>query len=205
MPSKRLVIAIDCDDVLIATARHIIDDYNRKYGTRLNLGHMYKPASIETWGTDEDDVAIERVNEFLRSDEHARLAPDPKAVIAIKQLALQHELHLITGRVNFLEAVTKNMLEEYFKDCFQSVEHTNYVIPSTSKAIRRSKGDVCIAIGADILIDDHLEHANNALATKLKKVIVFGNYPWNQQEQLPEGMVRCVDWTAVIEEIDSGR
>lgn len=205
MLGERLVIAVDCDDVLIATAQHTIDDYNRKYGTQLNLGHMYKPASMETWGTDEDDVAIERVNEFLRSDEHARLAPDPEAVAAIRLLADQHELHLITGRASFLEAVTKNMLEEYFQGCFQSIEHTNNIVSSTSRAIRRSKGDVCVTIGADILIDDHLVHANDALTTKLKKIIVFGSYPWNQQEELPEGMIRCTNWPAVIEEIHSGR
>ena len=76
---KKLVIAIDCDDVLVPTAQSIIDDYNRRFGTELNLGHMYSPVSLEAWGTNSKDEAIERVNDFLRSNEHAQIAPYPEA------------------------------------------------------------------------------------------------------------------------------
>jgi len=204
MSAKKLVIAIDCDDVLVPTAQGIIGNYNERYGTSLHLKHMYRPASFDTWGTDDDDVAIERVNEFLRSDEHAKVVPSPEAIAAVKSLARQHELHLITGRADFLEPLTRRMLEEYFQGCFQSIEHTNFIVASTNNVIRRSKGEVCMMIGADILIDDHLEHGKSALDTNLKKVIVFGDYPWNQQEKLPDGMVRCVDWSAIIEEVSKG-
>ena len=55
-------------------------------------------------------------------------------------------------------------------------------------------------LGADILIDDHIAHAEDVAAAGLK-AIVFGDYPWNQKEMLPEGMVRCADWTSVEGEI----
>ena len=200
MLSKRLVIAIDCDDVLLPTSQAIISDYNRRFGTSLTLDDMYQPATLDRWGTDKDDVAIERVNEFLRSQEHAQLTPDPAAVEGVHLLAGQHELHLITGRADFLKEVTARFLDDYFNGCFTSIEHTNYIVPSTSTAVRRSKGDVCAAINATVLIDDHLVHAEEALRT-LDRVIVFGDYPWNRRDALLEGIVRCADWPSVVEEV----
>jgi 5'(3')-deoxyribonucleotidase len=200
--TKRLVIAVDCDDVLVPTSTAIVRDYNRRFGTNVALADMYQPATLATWGTDSDDVAIERVNEFLHSQEHAQIVPDEETVRAVKLLASQHELHLITGRADFLKDVTRQLLDTYFKDCFLSVEHTNYVLPSTSTAIRRSKGQICKSIGATVLIDDHLVHGQDAIDAQLEKVILFGDYPWNRQKELPYGIVRCVDWFAVTKELD---
>lgn len=201
--ARRLVIAVDCDDVLMPTAQAIIDNYNQRFGTALTLQNMYRSATLDTWGTDDDDVAIERVNDFLHSDEHARLMPHPAAITSIKELAAEHELHLITGRADFLKEVTRHMLDTYFTGCFTSVEHTNFIVPSGSGMVRRSKGEVCAGIGATVLIDDHMVHATDASGTGLEKVIVFGDYPWNRQAELLEGMVRCSDWTAVLEEIEA--
>lgn len=200
---KSLVIAVDCDDVLVPTSEAIVRDYNRRFGTNVTLGDMYKPATLATWGTDSDDVAIERVNEFLRSEEHAQITPDKETVRIVTSLASQYELHLITGRADFLKEVTRRLLDTYFPNCFQSIEHTNYVLPSTSTAVRRSKGQICKSIGADVLIDDHLVHGHDALEAQLERVILFGDYPWNQQEKLPATIVRCTDWNAVASELDS--
>ncbi|HSW78353.1 MAG TPA: hypothetical protein VLG36_06170 [Candidatus Chromulinivoraceae bacterium] len=204
MRGRRLVIAIDCDDVLMPTSQNIIDDYNERFGTKLTLRDMYQPARLETWGTSSDDQAIERVNEFLRSDKHAAIAPSEQSVRAVHQLADIHELHLVTGRADFLQDVTKRMLERYFKDCFVSVEHTNFIVSSTSTVTRRSKGDVCNSIGAQVLIDDHMGHGEEALrAAGVERVVLFGEYPWSSDRTLLPDMVRCLDWSAVISEIES--
>ena len=202
MSSKRLVIAIDCDDVLIPTSRVTIDDYNRKYGTNLQLANFYGPAAKDTWGTDDEDVALARVNDYIQSDEFAQLAPYHEAVLAVKALSLQHELHLVSGRPDFLESVTRKMLTEYFPGCFKSVEHTNYMVLSTSKAKKRTKGEVCLQLGADLLIDDHIDHGESVIKAGIKKMILFGDYPWSQNRVLTKGIVRCVDWSSTLKEID---
>ena len=202
MLKRRLIIAIDCDDVIVATAEGVIKNYNQQYHTHLGLSDMYTPATLDVWGTDSDDVAIERVNDYIRSDTYAQQIPSKDTVGAINQLAKQHELHLVTGRPDFLEMVTKTMLETYFPGCFQSVEHTNFIVASTSTAKKRTKGEVCAQIGADVLIDDHIIHGESVMEAGLQEVIVFGDYPWNQREQLPAGMVRCADWQATVREIE---
>jgi 5'(3')-deoxyribonucleotidase len=199
---KRLVIAIDCDDVLISTAQNTVNDYNDKFGTSLKLVDFYGGATMATWGTDDYDVAVARVNDYISSDIFAKLKPYPDAIVAIRQLAKNHELHLVTGRSDFLEPVTARMLATYFPNCFQSIEHTNFIIMSTSTAKKRTKGEVCMNLKADILIDDHIAHGENVIAAGLKEMIVFGNYPWNQNNALPKGMVRCVNWDETVREIE---
>ena len=201
MAEQRLTIAFDCDDVLTPTAEAIVNNYNNRFGTGLNLGDLYKPASVERWGTDDHDEAIERVNEFLRSEEHARIVPYAEAIVAIRGLAEAHDLHIVTGRASFLEAVTRHMTETYFAGCFKSIEHTNYIITSTDTALRRSKGEVTSALGADLLVDDHIAHGSDVMETGIGGVLIFGDYPWNRQAELPKGMTRCENWNTVIREI----
>lgn len=195
--SKRLVIAVDCDDVLMPTAERIVTAYNRDYGTHLQLEHFYSPATLDTWGTDNDQVAIERVGRFLRSSEFAGLEPYPEAILAIQKFAANHELHLVTGRPDYLEPVTRKTLDQYFPGCFMSVEHTSYYEGKN----KRSKGEVCAKLNADVLVDDHIAHGMSVLESGLQAVIVFGQYAWNQGNILP-GMTRCADWLFVESEID---
>lgn len=202
MPTRRLVIAIDCDDVLVHTLQATVSDYNKRFGTNLQLSDMYQPARLATWGTDDDDEAMARVTDYIKSDDFAQIKPYDEAIRSVKFLAEQHELHLVTGRSDFLESVTTNMLDNYFPGCFQSVEHTNYIVMSTSTAKTRTKGEVCAQIGADILIDDHITHGKSVIAAGVKRVIVFGDYPWNQHDALPRGMVRCVNWGETLAEIE---
>lgn len=200
---RRLVIAIDCDDVLTETAQHIINYYNSRFGTEVGFEHFYDTSdeTLEIWGVKSRNEAIERVAQFLHSEEHSRIAPYPEAIIAIKALAAEHELHLISGRVDALKPVTERMLQEHFSGCFESIEHTNFIAPLSSEVVRRSKGDICKALKADVLIDDHPHHGESALTAGIGKVILFGDYAWNQLDALPDGMVRCQDWTRALEEV----
>lgn len=194
---KRLVIAIDCDDVLIPTAPEIIKAYNHEYGTTLDVADFYS-RDPSKWGVDDIAQASARVGKYLLSDAHAAIAPTDEAVRAVSHLAKHHELHLVTGRSRALRQLTVAMVEKYFSDCFASIELTDFY----DDAHRRTKGDVCQSIGADILVDDHLEHIESVLAVGMKEVIVFGEYPWNQSSTMPQGAKRCKDWVEVTAEVD---
>lgn len=201
--TKRLIIAIDCDDVLVPTARHIIEDYNERFGTSVTFEHFYDTTdlTLDTWGVKTREEAIERVAEFLHSDKHSRIAPDADTIRAVKALADRHELHLVSGRVDALKPVTEQMLQVYFPGCFQTIEHTNFIAPKSSKLARRSKGDICKIIGADILIDDHPHHVKSVLEANVDKAILFGEYAWNRSAAMSSGMVRCKDWPSALEEV----
>lgn len=193
---RRLIIAVDCDDVLVPTAPWIINAYNEKYTTTLGLEDFYghDPAP---WGVEDMRDASDRVGEFLQSDEHAKIIPDDNTIEIVRDLANRHELHLVTGRSEILKRLTSKMISNYFLGCFKSIELTNFY----DEAHRRSKGDVCRELGADVLIDDHIEHVHSVLEVGMKEVIVFGDYPWNQSLWLPAGANRCANWDEVRDEI----
>ncbi len=187
---KKRIIAIDCDDVIVETAPAILDFYNRNYNTVIELENFYSQ-DLTLWGAADPQTAIDRVDQFLRTDEYQRLAPFQEAVEVITELATYHELHIVTGRGDFLAKPTEDMLDKYFPGIFQSIEYTNFFGTQP-----RSKADVCKQLGADLLIDDHLHHATVVAATGVE-VYLFGNYPWNATDQLPALVTRVADWHAV--------
>lgn len=198
---RRLVIAIDCDDVLIPSSSRIIERYNHRFGTTIGLDSMYREG--DTWQADSYEAAISRVDMLLRDDRILDdLVPDEKTIRSINLLASAHELHLVTGRQTYMSASTDYLLETYFKGCFTSIEHTNYIASAQSAEVKRSKGDVCEAIKADILVDDHISHGVDVLARGVKRVILFGDYAWNQPDDIADGIVRCFDWDSTVNEIN---
>ena len=50
---KRLVIAVDCDDVLVSTAPYFVDTYNNTYGTSGTLEYAHSP-DPSVWGASEE-------------------------------------------------------------------------------------------------------------------------------------------------------
>lgn len=184
------VIAIDCDDVIVGTAPAIIAHYNATYGTNAQLSDYYG-LDVSVWGTD-DATAIARVHKYQLTPEFQQAPPFKEAIAAITTLADHYELHVVTGRHDFLAQATKAMLQEHFPDIFKSIEFTNYFSDTP-----RSKSDVCTALNAKYLIDDHVHHAT-VVAETGTQVLLFGDYPWNQAESLHPNITRTKDWPAVL-------
>lgn len=192
--AKRLIIAIDCDDVLIETTEYIVDVYNRQYGTSVTLDRSHDQDN-EQWGVADGEQLIQRFNEIQSTEEYAGLVPMPEALRAVKLLARDHELHLVTARHGSIEAITEAMLNEYLPGCFTSMEHVGR---------DRSKGEVCRQLKADILIDDSIRNLQSVLEHGLPAggALHFGMYAWNRVNPLPEGVISCFDWETVEREVE---
>jgi uncharacterized HAD superfamily protein len=187
---KRRVIGVDCDDVIIETSPYLIEYCNRIYGSRLEMRHMYS-FNLDVWKAASNEEVIDRIEKYLLTDEFQHIAPFEETVASIKRLAGQHELHIVTGRSELLTSITGRMAERYFPGVFRSIEHAGLI---GNRA--RSKGDVCLDIGADLFIDDHILHADR-VAEKGIEVFIFGSYPWNQTKTLPKGMTRVQNWPEI--------
>jgi 5'(3')-deoxyribonucleotidase/dephospho-CoA kinase len=189
---KYHTIAVDCDDVLVETAPLILDHYNKTYGTQLELKDMYSK-DLKVWGVPDAATAIERVEGYLKTDEYRNAPPLQEAIAATKRLAKYYELHIVTGRTEFLAVATQAMLDQYFPGVFQSIEFTGFFGDTA-----RSKAGVCKELGADLLIDDHVHHAMQVAESGID-VLLFGEYPWNQTTELPSNVRRVRDWEAVTD------
>lgn len=197
MTRERLVWAIDCDDVVVPTAEVIINAYNERHGTSVELQHYYADFD-EIWGVSSRTEGVGRIWDLVREGILDSVVPTEDTINALMRLASVDELHMVTGRQSFLEEMTHRMINTYLPGVFQTVEHTNYFSKEGSGFVSRSKGEVCSKIGADVLIDDHIAHGVSVLESGLEEVIVWGDYPWNRTRELPSGMMRCVMWEEVF-------
>ena len=188
---KSLVLAIDCDDVLIASVERIVDEYNDRFQTNVQLEGAFIPANPD-WGA-EREVVHQRILEIQSSDAYSKTPPFESAVSVVKSLAKMHELHLVTARTEALMPVTHAMLDKYFDGAFTSVEHVGH---------DTSKGEVCRRIGADVIIDDNYKHLVEADEHGIEHVIWFGDYPWQaDQKHILQNVRRCHTWFDVEENI----
>jgi 5'(3')-deoxyribonucleotidase len=189
---KHHIIAIDCDDVIVATAPQSLAYYNKTYGTKMEMKDMYSK-DLRVWDVPDAATAIARVEGYLKTEEFRSVPPLPEAITIATELAKHYELHVVTGRTAALAVPTQAMLDRYFPGVFRSLVFTGFF---GNKA--RSKADVCQELGADLLIDDHLHHAL-AVAESGIEVLLFGDYPWNQTTQLPPAMRRVRNWQEVAD------
>lgn len=183
---RRLVIAVDCDDVLLESTEFIVETYNQLYDTDVQLEGAYLPQN-PLWQSDRREV-LRRLYEIQLSEGYAKLEPSHLTIAAVARLASLHELHVVSARPTVTLPVTEAMLERYFPGCFTSIEHVGS---------DRSKGEVCDSLGADILIDDNAKHLLDAQGKGVARLAWFGHYPWQNNEALAEGIDRCADWADV--------
>lgn len=197
--ARQLRIAVDCDDVLLPTAASIVDNYSQHYGVDVDLANFYSDQPGH-WGVEDIRTANERVARYLGSHAFAAIKPDPAAIEAVHRISNQHRLFLVTARSDELANATQEMIDQYFSGCFTGIELTNHFGDSRR---RRTKGSVCRALGAAVLIDDNPHHINNALdEASLSMGILFGDYPWNMDGCVQGPAVRCNTCSKVEATID---
>jgi uncharacterized HAD superfamily protein len=187
---KKLIITVDYDDVIVPTAELTLWHYNKVYGTKLELKDFYSK-NLAAWNVPDEATAIARVESYAMTDEFQHAEPLTDAIEIIRRLSKHHELHIVTGRADFLTQATTSMLTKHFPDIFRSIEFTNFF---GEKA--RPKVEVCRSLHADVLIEDNLHHATTVAECGIA-VLLFGNYPWNESEHLPANIQRVQDWREV--------
>jgi len=156
------------------------------------------------WGT--PSITRTKVEEFYLSGQISRAQLVPGAREGVEALrALGFRLIIVTARVKDMHTDSWAWVERWFPGCFDSLICTGQFAntgklaqddggadASTHKeytiATGLSKAEVCIDIGAKLLIDDSLE---NALAcadyipldgvTRPPPVLLFGSYEWNKR------------------------
>lgn len=186
--TKRLIIAIDCDDVLIETTPYLVETYNRQYKSQVTLANAHLSKNPE-WQSNDRAEVFRRLHQIQLSREFGELLPLSAAIKTVNALAQAHDLHLVTARSPEVMTATSQMIERYFDGCFTSVEHVG---PD------RPKGEVCAQLKADIMVDDNLDFLETVVAHGTPLAIWFGDYPW-QKAHLGTNLSvkRCATWEEV--------
>jgi 5'(3')-deoxyribonucleotidase len=189
-------IGIDIDEVIADFLSGMIDYHNKNYGTNLKPEDFKSYDFWHVWGGSKEDT-IAKVFEFYESDVFKNLNPIDDSISAVNQLMSDFEIAIITARPEHISKYTEQWLEKHFSNKIE-IHHTTDFYKNSGKP--KKKSDVCKENGIDVFIDDSLRYALDCFSDKTK-VLLFGNYPWNQCDKLSEGIVRAHTWDDVLKEI----
>jgi 5'(3')-deoxyribonucleotidase len=189
-------LAIDIDEVLYPFLDEFIVHHNAEYNTQLTREDFDSYNFEGPLGLEIPEM-VKRVYAFTGMTADIQVDPLKEARESIVKLSDKYDLVVVTARHPSFEDITINWLERHFPDYFKHVEligHPALVDKPLTKA------EVCLRLGATALIDDSLLHTTQVAEIGIKGIL-FGNYKWNQMDVLPERVVRCENWSAVLKHL----
>lgn len=188
-------IAIDIDDVLADYAAEFVLASNKLWGTNFTVDD-YNEDWMALWGVGIDEV-VERGKVLFEDRIHERLKHKDAAVPVLESLSKRYRLTVLTAR----DEQSKAMTLEWFTRHYPMIDHTNITFaglwnnPDKDTA-KRTKGAIAKNLGVDYIIDDQLKHCIAAAEHGIT-ALLFGEYSWNQADELPPGITRVSNWEAV--------
>ncbi|MEK7471671.1 MAG: hypothetical protein AAB624_00290 [Patescibacteria group bacterium] len=198
---KQQLIAIDIDDVIAASTESVRLLANERTGSNLTEDH-YKTAG-EYWGYYErvwrehdleDKLSYQDLSAEMAIDQlHVPLLAG--AEIGVATLLEKHKTVLITSRDPGWELATIKWTKHHFGERIPEL----YFSRNHKDTKEKTKGELCIELGATWLIDDNVEHCLSAIKVGVGAVL-FGEYGWQQNKS--KELIHCKDWSAVIEFFD---
>lgn len=182
------VLAIDIDEVLFPLIPHLAAFHNTQHGTSLVMADFNNYDLEKVWGGTVAE-AVAKVNAFFAVD-HLHIEPIDGAFDSLKSLADHFRLVVITSRHDSLTDATHAWIERHFAGVFETV-----ILAGNHHAGGdvKSKVSLCRDLGAVALIDDSLRYVTEC-SDAGQRAILFGDYPWNQADELPQGVARVRSW-----------
>lgn len=190
-PEPRL--AIDLDDVLFDFIGQFFAWHNELYGTRLRPDETVFEKLWEAWGGTREEAA-ERVPRFFREIDMLDTAPMAGAIEALTSLKQSYSLTIVSARDPQTLISSTDWVAKYFPELFDDII-LGIGNPMAQGRVQ-SKTEVCLNLGARLLIDDQLVHALEAARAGIP-VLLFGHRPWNQAVDLPPIVRRVAGWPEV--------
>jgi phosphoglycolate phosphatase-like HAD superfamily hydrolase len=194
------IIAIDLDDVLAANAAGFVAFSNLRWGTNLRP-EDYSERWEDLWQADVEETE-RRSLEFHASGVSLRYEHDRDAVHVLQHLAKTYTLMIVTSRRRLVEPETRAWLEQHYAGIFDEVHFAGIYDDGVRETTHmETKGDIFRSLQVSYVIDDQPKHCIAAVEHGAHAVL-FGLYPWNKDQQIPEGVTHCYDWLAVGEYFD---
>jgi 5'(3')-deoxyribonucleotidase len=188
---KREAVAIDLDDVLASHVESFVAFSNANYGTNLGV-EDYNDHWADLWHVEYDEIE-RRAAEFHIPETVAAFNVKEEARKALQQISASRDLYIVTARSQKLADTTTDWVDKYFKGLFKGVHLLSVWEPNNTI----TKLDICKQIGASCLIDDLPRHCNLAAEGGVD-AILFGDYAWNRNEAISNGVTRCKSWDEVL-------
>lgn len=193
--SSKKVVAVDIDEVLAGFIDYFIEYHNLTYKTEVSKDKVSTFDIHEIFGLTKEEAMV-RMVKFGKEGHNVRIKPVPGAVEGVDALIKKgYELHLVTARPSAIRPETEEWIERYFPKKFTGLHNAfnSYIHEEGSK---KKKWEICKEIGAVIHIDDFLSNALGCAENGIKTFLM--DAPWNQADDLPEGVIRVKSWKEII-------
>jgi FMN phosphatase YigB (HAD superfamily) len=196
------IIAIDCDDVLSASAEAFIAFSNNRWGTNLTVDDFQEDWG-KMWKLDHEKSEL-RVDEFHSSGAISDFRRYDEALPVLQHLKQDYNLVVLTSRNRPVDAETRAWLDREYSGIFDHVYFSGIYDSGLKdgRAYKVTKAGMLKKIGASYIIDDQIKHCIGALEAGVKPIL-YGDYPWNQDDSLDAGITRCIKWNEVRVYFDS--
>lgn len=193
---QRRTIAIDCDDVLADHAEDVVDWTNQRFGTNLTISD-YTDHWHLLWATDHAETE-KLAHEYHATGRHTSFNHKPDSLEVLKELSKCFDLVVVTARRKEIVKTSLEWIEHKYPGIFKDIRF----VPIWEPYNLVSKADICREIDASYLIDDLPRHCNIAAKVGIKS-LVFGDYNWNRDEVLVDGVQRVKNWQEVRDFFDN--
>lgn len=184
------VLAVDIDEVLIPYRPAFHEFFKQTRDPDITLAEFRSMLGSLL----KESAYFDLLDEFVASGNKEWSAPILGAVESIEKLLTKYEVDIVTARHNESRQGTDEWLARHFPKVFRNV---HFIRDPNDNNVIGKKSEFCRRIGAVCLIDDELANILDCAEAGIR-CLLFGDYPWNQAEQLPKGVTRVKDWNEVL-------
>lgn len=188
------VLAVDIDDVLFPLVPLFVEYHNKHHGTDATADQFYSYVFEDDLGITAGEF-IERFRDFGATGVFAQSEPTDEVRAAIRKLSNVYDLVIVTSRWQDWEQDTINWLKKHFPSSFRKVHFANS--HTWHRGDKLDKGSICKELGATAFIDDSIKNVEVVSRVGIPSYL-FGDYAWNQIDELPEGVQRVKDWSEAL-------
>jgi uncharacterized HAD superfamily protein len=188
---NKFKIGIDIDNVLTDSYQTVLDEFNRRFDTKVLYHQVFDFYYLEKHAGVDEKTARQFIRDRIHAaDFHEKLLPDKNALKKIKNWQNENFIiHYISARHDTSRGVTKKWLDKHgFLTHVSKLHLQNYGI---FEDVALFKNSVIESLGISILIEDSLE-----VALKVEIPVFLFDKPWNQGK-LPKNVKRIHSWEEI--------
>jgi len=186
-------IAIDLDEVLGDFMKAFLRWYNHTFGSNFTREDIVRYHMGDLLGISRAEE-IKIMHRFFRENGVDGIEPMEGAEEAIKELAREHDLYVVSARQNILLESTRRWINEHFNGYFKKIILGNQDSLDGEEA--KGKNKICQELKCDVLVDDGSYHIESVFGGNVS-VIIF-NHPWNIYHRFPPSVKRADNWQEII-------
>ncbi|HSW78447.1 MAG TPA: hypothetical protein VLF88_00295 [Candidatus Babeliales bacterium] len=190
------IIAVDIDDVIYPNVPSLIRYLDLNHKVKMTADDFVEYDIRKVWGGGPEEAEVIFKNYIRDSD--IEIAPLKGAQETLHKLSKKYQVIIMSARDISSFPKTHRWITHHFPQIFKDV----HLLGNKNDSLKfGSKAEVCKNLGVYCLVDDNLNAVTETNAIGVK-TLLFGNYPWNQIDKLPEGVTRVNDWLEVLEYFD---